>query len=469
MSTHPKQKKRWWALGIVAALAAIGLVWAFFPSRSYEDCIPAQAKAVLRLEPKALQSLAQGSGFLSEWSEAAQAIDGSQAVYAFVTPNEYIGLAAALADEEKFHDFVERLIKEKKCLSIEESSGQNWAWLTSGWLMSWTDDALCVLGPGVAQEREQLRQIMTRMMDADTHFADTENYQALLRQGGSAQLYAQTDALPTPYNLLFRFGLPADCDPAAVQLFAAVNTKSTADGHSRTEINCTMTSENKAIAAMLQSSSQGGKNIAASVKADSGNALFRMVSITKGKALLEIVRANETLRDALLALNQAFDASRLLDSTDGVLCLDVDSLAKDWTPTFCLRGETSRSDLLADADYWLVSARKQPSIRMERITPTSFLLRNNKQELAFGTQEKPHAYYLASPSMTEKLSQPMPPTEKGTENGAQLFCQINLQKLFTQPCLKDSEISNWLRMLLPGTRTLTYERRAGGKASVVIE
>lgn len=469
MSTHPKQKKPWWALGIVAVLAAIGLVWAFIPSRSYEDCIPAQAKAVLRLEPKALQSLAQGSGFLSEWPEAAQAIDGSQAVYAFVTPNEYIGLAAALADEAKFHRFVERLVKEKKCLSIEESSGHNWAWLTSGWLMSWTDDAFCVLGPGVAQEREQLRQIMTRMMDADTHFTDTENYQTLLRQGGTAQLYAQADALPTPYNLLFRFGLPADCDPAAVQIFAAAETKSTADGHSRTEISCTMTSENEAIAAMLQSSGRGEKNIAASARTESGNALFRMVAATKGKALLETIRANETLRDALLALNQAFDASRLLDSTDGVLCLDVDSLAKDWTPTFCLRGETSRSDLLADADYWVASARKQPGIRMERITPTSFHLRNNKQELVFGTQDKPHSYYFASPSMTERLSQPMPASGKEAKDGVQLYCQLNLQKLFSQPCLKDSEISNWLRMLLPGTRTLTYERRVGGKAGIVIE
>lgn len=81
------------ALAVVAALTIAFLTaWWLWP-KSYEEMIPAQAKAVVRIQATELQ---KEVGNIPNPLEKALGIkpdglDLTQPLYAFVTPNEYIG------------------------------------------------------------------------------------------------------------------------------------------------------------------------------------------------------------------------------------------------------------------------------------------------------------------------------------------------------------------------------------------
>lgn len=461
-------------IGIAAGalcLAVIALfVWLWWP-RSYEQIIPAQAKAVVRLDPARLQKVwGKESPFKEMIGGQTDGIDWAKPLYAFVTPNEYIGLVAAMGDEAALRKLTEAWAKQGKCLPAEETDGRPWVWLKAGWLLTWDSRSVLLLGPGVAGERDVLRQSMTRLLDGDNPFTSTPAYKRLLQAGGDAQLFATLDALPTPYNLLFRLSVPASCDPAAVQLFAAATLRPQSGGASTLTLQSELTSENPDILQALDAQERAKQPILPP-KALPDSALFALATCTDGKPLIELLRTDHTLRDLLMGLNQTIDADRMLASVHGLLTLEISGLGKDWIPTFCLRAETQARDLFADASYWMESAARQKDVTLQRRDADNFILTGKEQSLIFGRLPRQGALYFASPSWQPGLSRPAPFTKaKASEkNGVLAYFHLNLTRLFAQPCMADGGVAGIIRTLLPGSHAVTYEARAGRKATLRIQ
>lgn len=472
-----QNKKRWYiAFSAVIILVIASLIaWWLWP-KSYADIIPAEAKAVVRIVPSemakngqqdALNPLEKTLGITTD------GLDMSTPIYAFVTPNEYIGFAAKVEDKAAIEKQIERLTKQQKCTSTETIDGQQWAWLNAGWLLTWTDRSLLILGPGVAQERDVLRQTMTAMMHSSHNFTSTAKYDSLKAQTGAIQLYAQLDAMPTPYNMLFRLTVPADCDPSAVNIFASVATdRGTNSKAASTVITSCVTSDNQDILNAIDQyeKTKGCVSLPASATTSAASQpLFTMVTRTKGTPLLSLLKTDATLRGLLMGLNSTFDADRMLGSTDGLFSIEIDSLSKDWTPTYCMKAETEATNLFENAAYWLESAKKQKNVSLTRTSANAFVLKNEKQLLHFGRSSSSHALYFASATMLSKADEPFCATKSNGDKGLLVYFHVNLQKLFAQPCLKGNAMSSLLTLLLPGTKDVSYKAEMGRRATLVIE
>lgn len=446
---------------VVAAL----LAWWLWP-KNYEEMIPAQAKAVVRIQPAKLQKEVGNipNPLKSVLGIEANGIDFSQPLYAFVTPNEYIGFVAKVENEEAIETQINKLVAQKQCQPTEEYDNLHWTWLSSGWLMAWNSRMAMALGPGVAQEKDMLRQTITSMVNSSDCFTKTAAYNQLKKQEGSIQLFAQLDAMPTPYNMLFRLSVPADCDPATIQVFASaqINKDSTI-------INSQITSENEDIVNAINAfeKEKGCIRIANPALCDS--TLFVMATSTQGKQLLQLLKTDATLRGLLMGLNQTIDADRMLGSTQGVFTMEISTFAKDWTPTFCLKAETSANNLFADANYWMESAKKQKNVVLKRTSAEAFFLSNDKQQLNFGKNATNNALYFTSPSLINRAAQPFIAQKNNEPQGTLVYFHVNLNKLFAQPCMNDGAMKNILKTILPGSHAITYKAETGRKASISIK
>ena len=184
---------------VVAAITAL-LTWWLWP-KGYEDFIPAQSKAVIRINPAKIKDQAGGQTLPACLGEmmagTTSGIDMSKPVYAFITPNEYFCITAKIDDEDEFA----RALAQKAKLNtgnIDKSDGRNWAWINSGWLVSWDNSNMLCIGPGVAKERDLLRQTITAMINSGDNFTSTDAFNKLKAIDGSIQIYTQLDAVPAP-------------------------------------------------------------------------------------------------------------------------------------------------------------------------------------------------------------------------------------------------------------------------------
>lgn len=452
----------------VVAIALIVLVaWAFWP-KSYDEMIPAEAKAVFCIDGKTFgNALAENDKkVLETWG--AKAFDLKEPIYGIVTPNEYLCLVAKVADKEQVKDVLSHF--EGKNVSVDEYDGREWAWLADGWLASWDGRSFICVGPGVAQERDVLRQTITSMINTGNKFVDTPAYKQLMQQQKALKIYAQLDAMPAPYNLLFRFNIPADCDPAAVQVFATADLKLKNQSLSVDRLDCHITSENEDIVNAIDNYEKEKGCVAFDNQQSKSTTLFSLTTCLKGKDLLKLLKTDATLRGLLMGLNQTFDADRLLGSTDGLFSIEIGSFAKDWTPAFCIKAETHTPNLLADASYWLESAKKQKNVTLTRNTPNDFFLESEKQQLHFGLMDNGQKLYFASPSMQTAAKSAFSFHKIKGEEGSLVHFDVNIDLLNQQPCIKEGNTAALINKLFPSNaHRISFEALMGRKATLKFE
>ena len=461
------------AIAIIAVIIVLG-IWLMLP-KSYESMIPAQAKAVLRITPSAEMMSESGKTIQSWIGIEPKGIDGTKPVYVFVTPNEYIGFAAAVSNEETLQQNLETLRKRQLATMLPESDGLQWAWIKKGWLLGWNSRAVLALGPGMANERDILRQTITQLSEGNDPFSSTQAWTQLLEEKGEAQLFTQVDALPAPYNALFRLNIPADAPLDAVQVFASLHMeKNKAQGHqdSRIALDFHTGSENADVKAQIAEY----ENSKGCLTIDEKNAnvpLFYLATRMDGKNLVALLQSDATLRGLLMGLNQVVDANRLLGTANGLLSLEISAIDKDWQPTFALQAENATQNLLSDSDYWLECARKQRGTTLKQLSPTTFQLTNEKQSVCLGTlgESKGQRVFFASPSMLGNLNGAATlATRASGQNGLTAYFKVRMDLLKQQPCMKgESNVTSILTTLLPASKSLTYKAYTNGRGSIVIE
>ncbi len=459
-------------IGVVALLLVAALLtWLFMPV-SYDHYVPDQAKAVIRLDlsaekgaktpPKGLTAILQS---LTGSPNLPDGVDYAKPLYAFITPNEYVGIALPLDDRNAFTAYARRLAVRGTALAPEASDGRQWMWLKSGWLMAWTRRGALILGPGLESERDVLRQTISQLLDGNHPFTDTPAYDCLSRDKSPLSLFATLDALPTPYNLLTRLGIPADTDPSAVALYANVSGQSAAAGE--TFVNCRLQSENVDITAAIKHYQAATPGLPPSALTPSDSALLYLATSIKGSDLTALFATDATMRGLLLGLDQAFEARKMLSTSSGLVTLEISSLGKDFAPTFVLKADNARPDLFAAAPDWIESARRKADVTLTRQGPEAFTLSSSERTLIFGRQPGRSVIYFASPSMRTAALAPRLKAQSDKRSDAPIVSvSIDLRRLFSQPALKGSAAGNLLRILLPASDRLTYTATRDQKAQL---
>ncbi len=450
------------AVAVVAILAAVA-AWALWP-RNYEEMVPAESKAVVRIELKQDATCASfAKNLTAQLGVASDGLDVGRPLYVFITPNEYVGFVAAVDNDGEVKKSMDKLVKSGIATACDESDGMQWTWLNKGWLVGWNSRALLVLGPGVAQERDMLRQTIARMASSGESFSHTDAFEKLKAQGGAVQICSSLDALPAPYNTLFRLNIPADTPLDAVQLFASLIAKG--EG---VEVNATLESNNADVLAAIDQYEKEKGCISVAMPTDS-IPLFYMATRTQGKDFLALLQSDATLRGLMMGLNQVIDADRMLGTSKGVLDLEVGSIDQDWNPSFRLTADNSTPGIMDDSNYWMESARKQKDVTLVRTSPTSFLLTNGNRRVAFGTERQGKAVFFATPEMNRKELSHASYAKCATAEGDKLqaFFSLNLTKLKSQPCMQGGSTARTIvDFLFPSTKSLRYKAFMGRKAKM---
>lgn len=450
------------AVVVVAILAAVA-AWTLWP-RGYEEMVPAESKAVVRIDLK--QDAACASfvkNLTAQLGVSSDGLDVGRPLYVFITPNEYVGLVAAVDDADIVKESMDKLVKSRVATACDESDGMQWAWLNKGWLVGWNSRALLVLGPGVAQERDMLRQTIARMASSGESFSHTAAFEKLKAQGGAVQICSSLDALPAPYNTLFRLNIPADTPLDAVQLFASVTAKG-----KEVEVNATLETDNADVLAAIDQYEKEKGCISVTLPTDSVP-LFYMATRTQGKDFLALLQSDATLRGLMMGLNQVIDADRMLGTSNGVLDLEVGSIDKEWNPSFRLTADNSTPGIMDDSDYWMESARKQKDVTLTRTSTTSFLLTNGKRRVAFGTERQGQAVFFATPEMNSEALSHASYAKCAPAEGDKLqaYFSLNLAKFKNQPCMQGSSTARTIvDFLFPSAQSLRYKAFMGRKATM---
>ena len=161
---------------VALAIVVVGIYYCFFAPKSYEDCIPDEAKAVVQIETQKAQEIV--SSLAEYWGIQASGINLTKPLYTFITPNEYIGFVAQVKNEQEIAANIQRLFKEHKCMAPRKNNDLNWTWLNAGWQMAWNSQTLIILGPGTIQEQDMLTQTISKLFDfrSSDSFIHTDNY-----------------------------------------------------------------------------------------------------------------------------------------------------------------------------------------------------------------------------------------------------------------------------------------------------
>ena len=430
---------------VALAIVVVGIYYCFFAPKSYEDCIPDEAKAVVQIETQKAQEIV--SSLAEYWGIQASGINLTKPLYAFITPNEYIGFVAQVKNEQEIAANIQRLFKEHKCMAPRKNNDLNWTWLNAGWQMAWNSQTLIILGPGTIQEQDMLTQTISKLFDfrSSDSFIHTDKYTTMNQQEGDIKIFSTLDAFPTPFSLLFRLDVPSDIDPTAFNLFAGVHLGKITQMIG--EITC---DEKETLAAYEAFERQNSPISQVHPSYISENSLFFLASWTKGNHLFELLRQDATFNQVLQGLNRTIEANSLLQNINGNTSLLITHLSKDMTPTFSLQAETNNKNLMTNAASWIEKAKQQNGVTLTK-TGNTYCLKSKEKELFFG-QNKDLLFFKSNHSID---------SDKGKDIaneaiGCRQYFRVHLKELLQQPCVTGAT-KDFFATLFKGHTTLTYK------------
>ena len=154
-------------------------------------------------------------------------IDITEKMYLFESADGNLGLCAKVSSESDVEDWLASLAKQHIASEVKERKGFHFAVLKDSWLVGFSDQALLVMGPVVADAQAQLQQQMVRYLKAEEEEGITVSplFERLQTITSPMAMVAQAQALPEKFIAPFTLGAPKDTDPSQVVIAAEMNVK----------------------------------------------------------------------------------------------------------------------------------------------------------------------------------------------------------------------------------------------------
>lgn len=276
-------------------------------------------------------------------------IDVSEKIYLFETADGNLGLCAKVADEGDLESWMDRLTKEKICSKVTERKGFHFAVLKDAWLIGFSDKALLVMGPVVADAQAELQRQMVRYLNADEEHGlkGSPMFDRLDSIASPMAMVAQAQALPEKFVAPFTLGAPKDADASQVVIAADMNVK-----NGILSIHGETFSFNREVNEALKNAVANYRPIKGSyVKSMPADALAGIFMNVDGNKFLPMMRSNRGIQQLLLGINAAIDMDNILRSVDGDMSIIIPSLS-DKNLDMTLAAKLAHSKWLEDVGYW---------------------------------------------------------------------------------------------------------------------
>lgn len=433
-------------------------------SDDYVDAVPGESIAVISVDSKALltqtnkndsENLVQQLLGVDALSDIG--VDLQSPVYLFETPDGTLGLCAKVDDDDLLDDFINQtLVKRGECPPTSVHKDCNFTILKKSWILGFSSKSLLLMGPVSDMEQSKMQQLMARYLDADEEngirssrlFSKLDSIEAPIKLVARGQ--SLPEALLTPLSL----GLPKDVDASRLVLAAGISVQNKVaiiDGNTfsfNENINRAMTDARKQFRPITPAF------VANVAQTDLGAVLLNM----KGKALLDMIRANKGLQTLLAGINTAIDMDNILRSIDG----DALLLLRENKKKMALTAKLADTNWLKDVDYWMKSTPSGSKI--ERQGNGTFRLIQSSQSpndaFYFGVSDDKKFWSGTGRDVQQVLQISRLPVSSQIQNiikGKRLALILHLNPLKTElGADMAAMLQRWMNPLLGDINTIIY-------------
>lgn len=322
----------------------------------YLNAIPKKSTALISVDMQQMSAdgtKAQQAGMLQSLlhvDDVSQCgIDLGEKLYLFESADGNLGLCAKVSDEGDMEAWLSALAKRHICTPAKERKGFHFAVLKDSWVVGFSDNALLVMGPVVADAQAQLQQKMVKYLKAEEEEGITASpmFERLQTIESPMAMVAQAQALPEKFVAPFTLGAPKDTDPSQVVIAAEM---SVADGI--LQIKGETFSFNKTIDDALQKAAKTYRPIKGTyLRSMPTDALAGIFMNIKGEQFLPMMQSNRSLQTLLMGINQAVDMDNIIRSVDGDMGIVMPTLGDD-NLRMMMAAKLAHSKWLGDVDYW---------------------------------------------------------------------------------------------------------------------
>ena len=400
----------------------------------YLNAIPKKSTAVISVD---LQQMA-GDDHISDKAGMLQSllhvedvskcgIDVSEKMFLFESADGNLGLCAKVSDDGDMEDWLASLAKQHICTPLTERKGFHFTVLKDSWVLGFSDKALLVMGPVVADAQAQLQQQMAKYLkaDADEGITASPMYERLQGIASPMAMVAQAQALPEKFVAPFTLGAPKDSDPSQVVIAAEIGVNDDI-----LQIKGETFSFNKDIDAALQKAAKTYRPISGQyVKSMPADALAGIFMNVKGEEFLPMMQSNRSLQTLLMGINQAVDMDNIIRSVDGDMAIVMPSLT-DSDMKMMMAAKLAHSKWLGDVDYWKQSC--PAGAKIANWGKNAYFYTDGKTSFYFGVTDDKQFYSGSDELMAQYAvkpsNHPVSPKVQKIIVGQKLAMVVNLGK-----------------------------------------
>lgn len=131
----------------------------------YLNAIPARSTALVSIDMQKMAEDDKLAGKASVLKSLLQVDDVSECgidvkskLYLFESADGNLGLCAKVSDADELEKWLDKLSRGNTCTKVTERKGFHFSLMKSSWLVGFSDNALLVMGPVVADAQAELQR-----------------------------------------------------------------------------------------------------------------------------------------------------------------------------------------------------------------------------------------------------------------------------------------------------------------------
>ena len=426
--------KRLYKSLVVLSLVAVFVLLSSCSGSDYLHVIPAKSTALISIDlPKmaggdAVEDKASVLKAMLHVDDVSDCgIDLESKLYLFESADGNLGLCAKVADDDKIGDWIDGLVKQRLATPVTERKGFHFSVLKNSWLIGYSDEALLVMGPVVADAKSELQRQMVKYLsaDEDNSVVSSKLFEKLEGISTPMAMVSLAQALPEKFVAPFTLGAPKGADASQIVIAAEMTVN-----RGLLHINGETLSFNDEINQALKTAIDNYRPIKGfylkSMPADAQAAIFMNVDGTK---FLPMMQNNQGIQQLLMGVNAAIDMDNIIRSVDGDMAIVIPSFS-DSALKMSMSAQLKQSKWLQDVDYWKKSCPQGGKIG--DWGKNSYYYTDGKTSFYFGVSDDMQ-FFSGSDELTAEYSiKPSNhPISKDIQNlveGQKLAMVVNLAK-----------------------------------------
>ena len=386
----------------------------------YIGVIPSDATAVAAID---LQSLAQKSDFahsplLTMGKKAAQllidketqqkidaliddpsltGIDIKAPVYAFQTPNHFVGITMRIDDSSAFEEFVNGLSSQNLCSAVKEHDGLKWSALFDDINFTFDDNTLLMMQKfdGInSMSSEKATDMMLALMQLPTEesIVSTDKFKNISKlEYKDMQAYFNLAAAPEVIASQIKDYIPSGISHQDIEMVIGVEFN---NGEADAAIQ--LFSSKPKVQGILDDFTHSFKSVSGDfINILPDNTRLWMTMGLNGEQAITQLKKIDKVKDMLMAINLGIDIDNIIRAIDGDALVMVST--DDKTTLLATLGNTN---FMNDISYWMESAREY-GIKFSPCGNNQYCIQADGRTFYFAVNDK--QLYIGEEQFTSEL------------------------------------------------------------------